>query len=352
MKKEEKEELQILPNSNKGLSTIVATLIIILLVLVAAGIIWVVVRDIITKGAEGIDLGKFTFDLRIKSAYIDNEIGSVKVMVRRNPGGGNLIGVRFVFFNGTRSSSVDRKTPLQELEEELFSFDSVDVGDTSVLQEVSVAPIYESSSGKETVGDITDTATILGSLPPGGNGGNGDGESGPACTTDDDCLEGWLCINDVCIAQIPGECGPENPCPEGYDCIDNECVCAATCDTFGYQCEIASICGEQLDCGEECDAGEYCSSNMCMEDIIINSGIVQDIFTIDEPFQFSSADLPYWADINLQSKYVNFTGLEVCARIDLHHRMESVNYVRLDQIVPGLTAGLNYDVWNNTQCGS
>ncbi len=38
----------------KGLSTIVATLIIILLVLVAVGIIWVVVRNVIEGGAQQI----------------------------------------------------------------------------------------------------------------------------------------------------------------------------------------------------------------------------------------------------------------------------------------------------------
>jgi len=159
MKKEGREkELQILPNSRKGLSAIVATLIIILLVLVAAGIIWVVVRNIITEGAEEIELGRFTFDLSIKSAYIDGT--NVKVNVRRSPGGGDLIGIKFIFFNSTDSIIVNRNIPLIELQERLFSFNSSEVGDINALQEVSVAPIYESSSGGETVGDITDTATI------------------------------------------------------------------------------------------------------------------------------------------------------------------------------------------------
>ena len=91
---------------------------------------------------------------------------------------------------------------------------------------------------------------------------------------------------------------------------------------------------------------------MCIEDTIINLGVIQDVFTSTEPFQFSSADLPYWVDLNLQNKYVNFTGLEVCARIDFHHRVDTINYVRLDQIISGLTPGLNYAVWNNTQCGN
>jgi hypothetical protein len=43
--------------NKKGLSTIVATLIIILLVLVATGIIWVVVRNVILKNTGQVDIG-------------------------------------------------------------------------------------------------------------------------------------------------------------------------------------------------------------------------------------------------------------------------------------------------------
>ena len=44
----------------KGLSTIVITLIIILISLVAVGIIWVVVRNVIQTGTEQVALGQFT----------------------------------------------------------------------------------------------------------------------------------------------------------------------------------------------------------------------------------------------------------------------------------------------------
>ena len=90
MKKEGKREIHILPNSNKGLSAIIATMMIILLVIVAVGIVWVVIRNIISEGTEEIELGKFTFDLSIKSAYVEGI--NVKVGARRNPGGGDLTG--------------------------------------------------------------------------------------------------------------------------------------------------------------------------------------------------------------------------------------------------------------------
>jgi len=43
--------------SKRGLSAIVATLLIILLTLIAVGIIWVVIRNVVQSGAEQVDLG-------------------------------------------------------------------------------------------------------------------------------------------------------------------------------------------------------------------------------------------------------------------------------------------------------
>jgi flagellin-like protein len=47
----------------KGLSAVVTTLIIILLVLVAVGIIWVVVRNVVEEGGSTIDLSVKCLDV-------------------------------------------------------------------------------------------------------------------------------------------------------------------------------------------------------------------------------------------------------------------------------------------------
>jgi flagellin-like protein len=153
--------------NNKGLSAIVATLIIILLVLVAAGIVWVVVRNLVQEGAEGIELGRFTLDLEIKAAQIEN--GDVTVIVvRRNPGEGNFVGMNFVFSDGTNSEIIRENTSLQELEERSFTFTLTEIG-TSNLETISVAPIFELSSGEESVGTIADSFGVLEGIQ--GNGG-------------------------------------------------------------------------------------------------------------------------------------------------------------------------------------
>jgi len=133
-----------LRENQKGLSAIVSTLIIILLVLVAVGIMWVVVRGIVQEGAEGIELGKFTLDLEIKRAQIENGDVTV-VVVRRNPGEGNYVGMNFIFSDGTNSEIIRNNTILQELEEKSFTFTLTEIS-TDNLKTISVAPIFELSS--------------------------------------------------------------------------------------------------------------------------------------------------------------------------------------------------------------
>lgn len=144
--------------NRKGLSTIVSTLIIILLVLVAAGITWVVVKSLIQERAEWLELGRFTLDLEIKAAQIENGDVTV-VVVRRNPGQGNYIGMNFIFSDGTNSEIIKENYTLQELEERSFIFTLTEIS-TNNLTTISVAPIFKLSSGKEAVGDVADSLEV------------------------------------------------------------------------------------------------------------------------------------------------------------------------------------------------
>jgi flagellin-like protein len=329
-----------LPLKNrKGLSAIVATLIIILLVLVAAGIIWVVVRNIMSEGAEGIELGRFTLDLSIKSAYIDGT--NVKVIVRRSPGGGDLIGVRFIFFNSTDSISVDRRIPLIELQERLFSFNSSEVDDINALQEVSVAPIYESSSGRETVGDITDTATISSSLPPGdnGNGVNGNGDNGNGDNGNGD----------------NGEPPAPVSCNGTWD---------GTAEDSGVECD-----GTPLPNG--CSVSCLCQTGFtpdtlggCDLDSPINQG---DIFLVwpedGNAHRFKSPDLPKNQSELQQytSYYVNFSSSPEtrCFRIQTASYFEDVDISEIGLLInflfdplANVSQGQQYDIWEAEYCGA
>ena len=82
--------------SKQGLSDVVTTLIIILISLVAIGLVWVVVQNVLQEGSEQVGLGEFTLDLQIKSVQIQDENVTV-VVVKRNPGEGEFVGMDFIF---------------------------------------------------------------------------------------------------------------------------------------------------------------------------------------------------------------------------------------------------------------
>ena len=95
--------------NKRGLSAIVATLIIILLVLVAVGIIWVVVRNVIQEGAEQVDISTkcIAVDLRAVSVVpVADEAGNYSVTLRRLAGGEAIGGVKIVLFSDTANSGV------------------------------------------------------------------------------------------------------------------------------------------------------------------------------------------------------------------------------------------------------
>jgi hypothetical protein len=102
----------------RGLSMIVTSLIIILLVIVAIGILYVAYMNFVRTGTEGISLGKFTLNLEIENAYVDNNI--VKVGVKRNAGKGDLIAINFVVEDEDNSEILREETTLQELGKETF----------------------------------------------------------------------------------------------------------------------------------------------------------------------------------------------------------------------------------------
>lgn len=143
----------------RGLSDVVTTLIIVLLVLVAIGIIWVVVKNVIQKGSEQIEIGQFSLDLQIKSVNVQGDDVTIGVDVKRNPGQGNFVGMNFVFSDGQNSETIRQNITLQELEEKSFTFTLTKINVIS-LKTVSIAPIYKLDSGKESTGNVLDNFDV------------------------------------------------------------------------------------------------------------------------------------------------------------------------------------------------
>ena len=96
-------------NNKKGLSAIVATLLIILLVLVAVGILWAVLNNVIQSGADTVELNQKCLEVKLEAGavspvgYLE---GNYSVTLSRKAGGEAIGGVKINFLNATASSGV------------------------------------------------------------------------------------------------------------------------------------------------------------------------------------------------------------------------------------------------------
>ena len=286
----------------RGLSTIVVTLIIILLSLVAVGVVWVVVRNLLVNGSKEAQIGTLTVSLSIKKAF--EQQGNITVNVRRNVGTGELSKIKFVISDGTTSEVVTQDASMAELDEKSFSIHPTKLIATQV-ETVSVAPVVQTTDGEST-GELTGTYNLISGVSTNGNNGN-NGNSG-ACTS---ICSGngiqYRCGDDSCGVL----CGT---CPSGNDCNNHVCVPIAGCQeppnstTCGnWVCGTkTSICGNLVSCDTGVCKGQLCDTSIgtCVGITPVSSGKVGDTWV--SGMYFSSSDLP--KDMTgLVGDYVDFS---------------------------------------------
>lgn len=132
-------------DSKKGLSEVITTLIVIGVSLVAITIIWVVVRNIISSGADEIEVSKFVVDLEIQE--VKTSTNGIDIVLKRNAGQGALKEIVFAISDGTNTQTFKQEVNIEELEQKTFTVDY-----TGPVKTVSVSPV--SSSG--TQGSVAD----------------------------------------------------------------------------------------------------------------------------------------------------------------------------------------------------
>jgi len=106
-------------NSKKGVSEVVANVLIVLLVIVGIAVIWSVVKPTIDKGAAGIQSDCFTVLIGPVSCVpnVDGNVDQWDVVIKRNPGSGTLDGVDLLFEDDSGAQRVENAlTSLNELE--------------------------------------------------------------------------------------------------------------------------------------------------------------------------------------------------------------------------------------------
>ncbi len=358
--------------NRKGLSQVVTNMILILLILVAIGGVWVIVRNVLSTGSKQVALGQFTFDLRIKSAYFSGS--NIVVSVKRNPGGGDLTGLKFLFTNSTGSIAIEKKVPLNELEEKTFTFTSTEIQGISAGNEVAIAPIYL-SSGAEKLGALLDSAKISGNfsggIPGGSPGGNGSGIGSPGTGI---CGDGLI--------QTPNGNGISEQCDGNNNLGGANCttlgfaggtlLCNSGCkyDTSGCIGAIPASCNgvwnPPEDVGVVCDGGAHCLATCkcpagfsangiggCALNPPINNGTILSVWPSGSAKYFDSQDLPAYIS-NYTRYYVNFSNSAEtgCFRITWAEFLDtnSRSYLRTE-FVAKITANEKYYVWEAQNCG-
>lgn len=249
----------------KGLSDIVTTILIILIVLVAIGIIWGVVYNVIIKGTNSISLGQFTLDLKITSAKINYTTGIATVKVARNSGEGELKSIKFVVEDDRNSDIFERDaTGFVQLATRTYDIDLTE-SEILVLEnihKISIAPVYldigsgGSGESREVVGRVADSISGLDELN--GSSGLSEEEDIPTdCSVNSDCGEdGWVEGTEYCgDGSTISQAYIMYTCLGGLACMNETEIRTSEVCNDGYYCSGAECIQEPSGCTQDTDCG-------------------------------------------------------------------------------------------------
>ncbi len=151
--------------NKKGLSAVLGTLLIVLLVIIAVGIIWVVIRGIIETGAEELDLGARCLDVSVKATAVDCSSGSAcDVTLYREAGGGAIDGMKIVITDGSNSYIQDESGNIEELDTRVVTGIDPTGGDVAIadIESVEIAVYFKDASGEAQLCSGTHTFVDIG----------------------------------------------------------------------------------------------------------------------------------------------------------------------------------------------
>ena len=142
----------------RGLSTVVVSLIMIIIVLGAVTVIWFIVRDIIGEGAEQVSLGSRCLETDVRATKLECTGDVCSVTVKRNPGGDAIGGIKLIFTNSTGDSNYvyDFSGDIALLETKTVSSITTGIGNAN---KVEVAIYFLDSSGNEELCSVSNAFT-------------------------------------------------------------------------------------------------------------------------------------------------------------------------------------------------
>jgi hypothetical protein len=190
-----------------------AVFLVVFLVLLITG--YFIVKERVVNGSEEGILGKYTLDLEISHAQI-RENNSLVVMVKRNLGRGEFVGINFRIYDGNNTEVIRTNYTLEQLESKIFLLNLALVN-ASKVKKISIDPVFRLSSKEEVLGNIKDRFVFgssdlefsgclvyCPSYAECGDDGCG-AECGGGCTQ-----EGYICLNSKCILSLETKCSRTN----------------------------------------------------------------------------------------------------------------------------------------------
>ena len=168
--------------NKEGISTIVATILIILITVAAVTIVWTIILPMVK---EDISIEEKMVDLSIEteSGYTiwDNSTNNVTVQVSRGSDEENLIGLQFIFTKGGDSESFISYDVPEPNQMKTYIFD---LGNFGEPDSISIAGIFENNE----TGAIT---SEVNNIPE----GNSSGVSGPLSGSVETCYDSDYGLN-------------------------------------------------------------------------------------------------------------------------------------------------------------
>ena len=143
--------------NKKALSAVVTTLILILLVIVAIGIVWVVIKNILSESSEEISAGlsRVTLEIIEDSVKINNNDNTLSFVVSRDIGKGDLNKIK-VILKDTQDNTYSEEVDVSSLTELGTKRITINKGGLTMIKSISIAPVIKTEKGKEKLFAVAD----------------------------------------------------------------------------------------------------------------------------------------------------------------------------------------------------
>ena len=132
----------------RGVSEVIITVIMVGLVLVAIGVVWVVISNILGGQIGGIDYSEKFLGIKLNVLGANCTDGTCSVLIKRDAGGESFDGLKIVFYNSDGTTKTENVSgniePLATVRKTIS-------GDYFSVEKIEVSPYMLDNSGKEKV---------------------------------------------------------------------------------------------------------------------------------------------------------------------------------------------------------